>query len=251
MGTKTRQRKNRQIAMEREEKRRKRREESTNEHESCTKGSQVVHDTPPNHKPITNNQEPVTSIKEHVPSVDDTATRKMFERIWKEYPKRSGAKGNKDSGYKLCCGIAKTEDDWRNLFTIVKKYKAWAEGTGSIGTATVQQFTTFFGKAKAGYKEDWEITGNENRKTGSISSNEKRAELTNKTLEAGLRAAAKRKQREANGSDGRTVCSNAAQEASSGELILSDRGSQADSEGGVWSADQGQTINAEDGGVWN
>ena len=49
--------KNRTIALEREA---RRREKRTNEHEPCTTGSRSEHESPPNHKPITNNQEPVT-----------------------------------------------------------------------------------------------------------------------------------------------------------------------------------------------
>ena len=49
--------KNRTIALEREA---RRREKRTDEHEPCTTGSRSEHESPPNHKPITNNQEPVT-----------------------------------------------------------------------------------------------------------------------------------------------------------------------------------------------
>lgn len=50
--------KNRQIALEREA---KRREKRTTQHEPCTKGSRVEHEPPPNQEPVTSNQEPVTS----------------------------------------------------------------------------------------------------------------------------------------------------------------------------------------------
>lgn len=50
--------KNRQIALEREA---KRRESRTKQHEPCTDGSQKEHEAPPNQEPVTSNQEPVTS----------------------------------------------------------------------------------------------------------------------------------------------------------------------------------------------
>lgn len=51
--------KNKQIAIEREEARRMKREQAV--HESA----RTVHESPPNHKPITNNQEPVIKPKTH------------------------------------------------------------------------------------------------------------------------------------------------------------------------------------------
>lgn len=50
--------KNRQIAMEREA---KRREKRTNEHVSCTDVARRDHESPPNQEPVTSNQEPITS----------------------------------------------------------------------------------------------------------------------------------------------------------------------------------------------
>lgn len=50
--------KNKQIAIEREEARRLKREQAVHD------GARSVHESPPNHKPITNNQEPITISKD-------------------------------------------------------------------------------------------------------------------------------------------------------------------------------------------
>lgn len=50
--------KNKQIAIEREEARRIKREQAVHD------GARNVHESPPNHKPTTNNQEPITNIKD-------------------------------------------------------------------------------------------------------------------------------------------------------------------------------------------
>ena len=51
--------KNKQIAIEREEARRMKREQAVHDR------ARTVHESPPNHKPITKNQEPITNIKEN------------------------------------------------------------------------------------------------------------------------------------------------------------------------------------------
>ena len=87
--------KNRTIALEREAKRRQNR---TNEHEPCTNGSRVEHESPPNHKPLTNNQEPVTKKpkeKTVSPSLDYSCWPSMpndeLFAEWKELRKRKRA----------------------------------------------------------------------------------------------------------------------------------------------------------------
>lgn len=72
--------KNRRIAIEREA---KRREKRTNQHESCTEGSRIEHESPPNQEPVTSNQEPVTSkeIKDPMskPSVIDDRVKQVID----------------------------------------------------------------------------------------------------------------------------------------------------------------------------
>ena len=87
--------KNRTIALEREA---RRREKRTNEHEPCTTGSRIEHESPPNHKPLTNNQEPVTKKpkgKTDSPSLDYSCWPSMpndeLFAEWKELRKRKKA----------------------------------------------------------------------------------------------------------------------------------------------------------------
>lgn len=77
--------KNKQIAIEREEARRIKREQAVHD------VARNVHESPPNHKPITNNQEPITNIKdkEHVDSIESPSVDFQeieFNRFWKYYP---------------------------------------------------------------------------------------------------------------------------------------------------------------------
>lgn len=59
---------NKRIAQEREAKKRKNKEQTGEQvaHEACTVGEQVVHESPPNHKPLTINQEPLTNNQEPI-----------------------------------------------------------------------------------------------------------------------------------------------------------------------------------------
>ena len=72
--------KNRQIALEREA---KRREKRTTQHEPCTKAPRVEHESPPNQEPITSNQEPITSkeIKDLLPSKLDDRVKQVIDLL--------------------------------------------------------------------------------------------------------------------------------------------------------------------------
>lgn len=99
--------KNKQIAIEREENRRLKREQAVHD------GARTVHESPPNHKPITNNQEPITINKDqkHVDSIESPSVGFQeieFDRFWRNYPNKKAkapalasfkklTKGKKDS----------------------------------------------------------------------------------------------------------------------------------------------------------
>jgi uncharacterized protein YdaU (DUF1376 family) len=93
-------RKNKQIAIEREEARRLKREQAVHDQ------ARNVHETPPNHKPITNNQEPITNIKEDNNTVDSDESQKenflaeLFEKFWKNYSCEKTAKVKKQDAKK-------------------------------------------------------------------------------------------------------------------------------------------------------
>ena len=77
--------KNKQIALEREEARRIKREQNVHEL------ARTVHESPPNHKPLTTNQEPLLKEKDLVDSDESPVEQKdfvsdQFERFWRNYP---------------------------------------------------------------------------------------------------------------------------------------------------------------------
>ena len=76
---------NKRIATERETKRK----------ESRTKRARVVHEAPPNHKPITNNHKPITNKKiktlvDSGESPSDDSTESLFDDFWTQYPRKEG-----------------------------------------------------------------------------------------------------------------------------------------------------------------
>ena len=94
--------KNREIALKREADRRTKREEkNTKRGESSTKREPNAHDAPPNHKPITNNQD--NNMATDKPADD------MFDDFWKMYPKKEAK--------------VKAQQAWRKL-SKTKKQKA-------------------------------------------------------------------------------------------------------------------------------
>lgn len=122
--------KNKQIAIEREEARRIKREQAVHD------GARNVHESPPNHKPITNNQEPITTSKdkEHGDSIeppksvskkrkpkpsafDDVSIsyqEKAFAVFWKEVEKKRAGKPDALKAFlDLTKGATEEETDFR------------------------------------------------------------------------------------------------------------------------------------------
>ncbi|MHC3750718.1 YdaU family protein [Stutzerimonas stutzeri] len=129
--------KNKQIALDREAKRRAKR--APGEHETCTNGH------------LTTNQEPLTSNQEEqeqkalVPSADDTSAYSAeFEAFWAEYPKREGGNSKKGAhkawNARLRSGV-KAED----LILSAKRYADQMQAKGNVGTSFVKQAATFLG----------------------------------------------------------------------------------------------------------
>lgn len=129
--------KNKQIALDREAKRRAKR--APGEHETCTDGH------------LTTNQEPLTSNQEEqdqkalVPSADDTSAYSAeFEEFWAEYPKREGGNSKKGAfkawNARLRSGV-KAED----LILSAKRYADQMQAKRNVGTSFVKQAATFLG----------------------------------------------------------------------------------------------------------
>lgn len=189
---------NKRIAIDREAKRREKRAkrdtDSTKRARTVDEPARQDDEAPPNQELRTTNQEPLTinqepnSSKTLVPSVEDTSKvderDEWFEQIWKAYPKRDGAKGNKQKTFALCCKIAgQDHGKWGELWKTVSKYAGWADQSGNTGTSMIQQTTTFFGKDKAGYLESWDITAQTGLQQQEMSRGDKAMAETLKTLE--------------------------------------------------------------------
>ena len=137
--------KNRTIALEREAKRRQKR---TNEHEPCTNGSRVEHESPPNHKPLTNNQEPVTKKpkeKTVSPSLDYSCWPSMpndeLFAEWKELRKRKRA------------AISQT---------VINRVGKELHKAASSGFTVDQCFEQWIYKGWSGFEAEW-MTGGSNQ----------------------------------------------------------------------------------------
>ncbi|HCF9584983.1 TPA: YdaU family protein [Pseudomonas aeruginosa] len=128
--------KNKQIALEREAKRRA--ERARNEHETCTDGHLTT-----NQEPLTKNQEP--KEKPLVPSGDDTAGYSAeFETCWSKYPKRAGG-NSKKAAHKAWAARIREGVTAEALDAAVQAYASEMIAKGKVGTEYVKQAATFFG----------------------------------------------------------------------------------------------------------
>ena len=130
--------KNKEIAIEREAKRRG---------ESTTR-TRTVHESPPNQEPRTNNHKPITNIKplKAAPSVDI-----VFEEAWTCYPKRPGA--SKQGSLKAWKARLKAGADSQKMLQGVKRYAEYCKA-GGIDPQFIKQPATFFGPDEH-YLADW------------------------------------------------------------------------------------------------
>lgn len=128
--------KNKQIALEREAKRRT--ERARSEHETCADGHLTT-----NQEPLTKNQEP--KEKPLVPSGDDTAGYSAeFESSWSKYPKRAGG-NSKKAAHKAWTARIREGVSAETLDAAVQAYAAEMIAKSKVGTEYVKQAATFFG----------------------------------------------------------------------------------------------------------
>lgn len=80
-----------------------------------------------------------------------------FEWLWKNYPERSGGKGNKKTAYQYCNALIKKGETWKTLAQYMKAYEEHCKKEGKVGTSFVLQFTSFFSSGER-YKENWNVT---------------------------------------------------------------------------------------------
>jgi len=120
------------------------RERETKRRESHTNRERTVNEPPPNHKPLTTNQEPEES-KALVPSDDGTGDYSSeFEQFWKAYPKREGGNSKKGAfkAWKARLRAGAKADD---LIMSASRYAEHMAVQGRIGTSFVKQASTFLG----------------------------------------------------------------------------------------------------------
>lgn len=107
-----------------------------------------------NQEPITNNQEPITSMDA---CASDAAEKPEypaeFEQAWSCYPKRAGGNSKKDA-FKAWSARIKQGVTADVLSDGVKRYAAFLQATGRIGTEYVKQASSFFGPGEH-YAADW------------------------------------------------------------------------------------------------
>ncbi len=120
------------------------REREARRKEALANRARTVHEPPPNHKPITTNQEPEES-KALVPSDDATGDYSVeFEQFWKAYPKRDGG-NSKRSAFKAWKARLRAGVKPDDLILSASRYAEQMTAQGRIGTSFVKQASTFLG----------------------------------------------------------------------------------------------------------
>lgn len=153
--------KNQRIAMEREANRKKK----------TASGAPVVHgsspdghEAPPNHKPLTTNQEPIKNPSSTAAQSDEDAGEALnpsksapedpeFEAAWAAYPKRIGGNPKRDA---LRAWRARVKEGVpaEVMHAGVERYAAHLKATGKSGTEYVMQAQRFFGPSQP-FNEPW------------------------------------------------------------------------------------------------
>jgi len=77
-----------------------------------------------------------------------------FEQMWKEYPKRPG--NSKAAAFRQCTARIKQGSTPDDLLAGTLRYKAYADATGTTGTAYTKMAQTFYGRDMH-YSEEWEL----------------------------------------------------------------------------------------------
>lgn len=149
--------KNKEIAIERERKRRE--DKARIEHDSCSSGDE----SSPNQEPITNNQEPQTKNHDSVDLSQATPQAKpaaknaypdWFEEIWSVYPTRSGG-NDKRKALQAANARLKQGRTKQELLEAVKRYRYFVVATGKVSTEYVKMAASFFGPNNDNLDNPW------------------------------------------------------------------------------------------------
>ena len=137
--------KNRTIALEREA---KRRQKSTTEHEPCTTGSRSEHESTPNHKPLTNNQEPVTKKPK-----GKTVSHSLDYSCWPSMPNDELFAEWKELRKRKRAAISQT---------VINRVGKELHKAASSGFTVDQCFEQWIYKGWSGFEAEW-MTGGSNQ----------------------------------------------------------------------------------------
>ncbi|MFX1716720.1 DUF1376 domain-containing protein [Paraburkholderia sp. A1RO-5L] len=98
------------------------------------------------------------------PTQKPSASEAMFEQAWAAYPKRAGGNSRADAlkawKARVTAGVLPAD-----MLAGVKRYAAYCEAKGNIGTEYVKQAATFFGPSKH-FDEAWDIPAQQQRTQG-------------------------------------------------------------------------------------
>ncbi|MCG5513644.1 helix-turn-helix domain-containing protein [Ectothiorhodospira shaposhnikovii] len=80
-----------------------------------------------------------------------------FERLWEARPRRAGGDPKPAAFRAWRARIQEGRITEEQAHAKVLEYRRYCEGTGKVGTETVQQLATFFGPVKEGYRQEWAL----------------------------------------------------------------------------------------------
>lgn len=130
---------NRQIAIEREERRRTKRAQSVYE------AAQELHESPPNHKPLTSNQEPLTKNQEPRTSIEETSDSIS---VLAPPPKARRRQQLPPDFYPNETGINAAGQKGINVAIELEKFRNYHQGKGSVMADWQAAWRTWVGNAR-------------------------------------------------------------------------------------------------------
>lgn len=130
---------NRQIAIEREERRRTKRAQSVDQ------AAQGLHESPPNHKPLTSNQEPLTKNQEPRTSIEETSDSIS---VLAATPKARRRQQLPPDFYPNETGINAAGQKGINVAIELEKFRNYHQGKGSVMADWQAAWRTWVGNAR-------------------------------------------------------------------------------------------------------
>ena len=88
-----------------------------------------------------------------------------FQKAWDSFPKRSGSNSRQEALEAFSARVTEGVDP-KAMIEAAEKYRIFAEATAKTGTEYVMQASSFFGRKKRGWEQDWTPPTNGNGKGG-------------------------------------------------------------------------------------